>query len=307
MAATQGTLEGFRAAALRVGVTGALRTAAVGTEVAENFKTKYDPTIHINRGYLSPDGVAINFDEDSNEFIPWQEMAAIRRDITKAVKSIKVTLWQFTRDNAGFFFGVPGGRIKVDPEDGSWHFDEGGVPEFEHEQVIVDVVDGTKAMRVTLLDAQVTEREGLVIKRDEAIGLTITLTGYPAGPEYASQGLEGKTARWLFSSSWDGSGATGSTSSSTDGVAPLVVQTAALLDGTVGESYTVALAALGGEAPYTWTLGEGSTLPDGLDLVDGQVTGTPTAEGAATVTLVVTDSAGNTAERTLTVTINPAG
>ena len=109
--AEQATLEGFEAAALRVGVTGALRTAAIGTKVMTDFKEKYDTSIYLNRGYISPDGVEISFDEDTNEFIPWQEALPIRRDITKSVKAIKVTLWQFTRDNASLYFGVPGGQI----------------------------------------------------------------------------------------------------------------------------------------------------------------------------------------------------
>lgn len=206
--AEQATLEGFNAAALRVGVTGAMRTAPLGTEVQKDFSKKYDTETYLNRGYLSPDGVAIEFDEDTNELIPWQEMVAIRRDITKSVKTIQVTLWQFTKENAELYFGVPGGTIVVN-EDGSWYLDEEGVPEFEHQQVVLDVVDGNKAMKLTMLDAQVTERSGMTIKRDEAIGLQVTLSGYPAGVEYAEQGLEGVTNRWIFSASWDGSGATG--------------------------------------------------------------------------------------------------
>lgn len=205
--AEQATLEGFNAAALRVGVTGALRSAPLGTEPRTDFTTKYDTDVYHNWGYLSPDGISIEFDEDTNEYIPWQEMVAVRRDITKSVKNIQVTLWQFTRDNAARFFGVPGGDVTVN-EDGTWGFDEEGVPEFMHEQVILDIVDGNRAAKLTLFDAQITARSGLTIKRDDAIGLQITLSSFPAGSEYAAE-LQGKTTRWLFSENWDGSGATG--------------------------------------------------------------------------------------------------
>lgn len=214
--AEQATLEGFNARALRVGVTGAFRTAPLGTPVPDGFDGTYDTDVYTNHGYLSPDGVAVNFDESTNEYIPWQEMVAIRRDLTQAVKSIQVTLWQFTKDNAELYFGVPGGTI-VTNEDGSWYFDERGVPEFEHRQSIIDVLDGDRAAKLILLDAQVSERSGMTIQREEALGLQLTLTGYPGGIEYADQGLQGVTNRWLFSSSWDGSGATGPVNGGDDG------------------------------------------------------------------------------------------
>lgn len=301
--ATQDTLSGFRAAALRVGVTGALRTAEMGTEVANDFSKKYDPTIHINRGYLSPDGVAINFDDESNEFIPWQEVNPIRTDMTRSVKSVQVTLWEFTRDNAAMYFGVPGGNIVVNA-DGSWYFDEGDAPEFENQQVILDVVDGDKAMKLTLLNAKISERSGMTIQRGEAIGLQVTFTSYPGGEDYAAQGLERKTARWLFSSEWDGSGARGGVSSTADGVAPLRIQTAALPDATVGEAYgPVPLAALGGTAPYQWDVEDGA-LPPGITLDPaGTISGTPTADGTYSVNLAVMDNDTLTATKPLTIRV----
>lgn len=304
--AEQATLEGFEAAALRVGVTGALRTAAIGTKVMTDFKEKYDTSIYLNRGYISPDGVEISFDEDTNEFIPWQEALPIRRDITKSVKAIKVTLWQFTRDNASLYFGVPGGQIKVN-DDGSWYFDEGNLPEFEHQQCVLDVVDGDKAMRITLLDAQVTGRSGMTFKREDAIGLEITLTGFPAGKEYADQQLSGKTARWLFSAGWDGSGAKGATSSSDDGAVPLKVQTQQLPAGTNGQEYSVTLAALGGEAPYNWSVDGTPALPAGLSLNrDGKITGTPTAASTTEITFKVEDGKKRTATQKLQLVVNDA-
>lgn len=230
--AEQSALEGFKAAAARVGVTGAMRVAPLGTKPKTDLKSKYDTDTYRNLGYLSPDGVTINFDESTQEYIPWQEMTAIRRDITQSVKTVQVTLWQFTKENAAMYFGVPGGQIVVNEEDDTWYFDEGGVPEFEHQQVILDVIDNNKAMRLTMYDAQVTERSGLTIKRDEMIGLQITLSGYPAGPEYASAGedgksLEGKTNRWLFSNSWSADGPGDDVNGGDDGDSPSEGQTLA--------------------------------------------------------------------------------
>jgi hypothetical protein len=90
---------------------------------------------------------------------------------------------------------------------------------------------------------------------------------------------------------------------------PLSISTSSLPTGEVGASYSGALTAAGGTAPYHWALASG-TLPAGLTLAaSGTITGTPTAAANATsIGIQVTDSASTaqTATRTLSVSIAPA-
>ena len=69
--------------------------------------------------------------------------------------------------------------------------------------------------------------------------------------------------------------------------APLSVTTSSLNSGTVGQSYSTPLAAVGGTGPYTFTV---SGLPNGLGVSGSQITGTPTAAFSGNVTITVTDS-----------------
>ncbi len=76
-----------------------------------------------------------------------------------------------------------------------------------------------------------------------------------------------------------------------------------------GRSYTTTLTAVGGRAPYTWAL-VNSSLPAGLQLnpATGLITGTTNvAEGTFPQNVVVTDSRGRVARRTLpfAVTVPP--
>lgn len=295
-------LAGFNAKAARVGVTGAVRRAPLGTDtpiLGPNFS--YDDGF-TNLGYLSPDGVEIAFEEDTTEFIPWQELSAIRQDITKSAKTIKVTLWQFNRGNAELYFGLAGGSVKVDDTTGNWSFYEDAVPTFERSLFSLDVVDGDAAMRLVAFEAQVTARDSIVLKRDEMIGLSVTLTLYPANSTDYSAPEQGKTAFWQFSKSWGGE----VESSSTDGSSPLTITTTALPAGTVGTAYSTTLQRDGGKSPYSWEITSG-TLPAGLSLAaSGAITGTPTAAGESTVTVRVKDGANLVASKQLTVTIaNP--
>lgn len=89
---------------------------------------------------------------------------------------------------------------------------------------------------------------------------------------------------------------------------PLAITTPATLPaGTEGTAYSQTLAATGGTAPYTWSIGSGA-LPAGLGLSNsGVISGTPTADGTFTFAVVVTDTVPKTATVTFTLTINPAG
>lgn len=295
-------VTGFNSKAARVGVTGAIRKAPLGTatpilgpdfEYSEEFE---------NLGYLSPDGVEIAFDEDTQEFIPWQELSAIRQDITKSAKTIKVTLWQFTKGNAELYFGLASGTVKTDENTGVWSFYEDAVPTFERGLFSLDVVDGDAAMRLVTFEAQVTARDSVVLKRDEMIGLTVTLTIYPANSSDYESPVAGKTAYWQFTDTWGGAAKT----STTDGSTALAITTVSLPSGTVGTEYSATLTADGGEGPYTWSVTDGA-LPDGLTLAPGgAITGTPTAEGESSVTVRVADANSLFASKALTITVvNP--
>ncbi len=85
------------------------------------------------------------------------------------------------------------------------------------------------------------------------------------------------------------------------------VTTSTLPSGAIGAPYSQTLAATGGLGGYTWSITSG-TLQTGLTLnsATGQISGTPTAGGAATITFRATDSGSNFGAGTLTLTIASA-
>ena len=83
-------------------------------------------------------------------------------------------------------------------------------------------------------------------------------------------------------------------------------------DGLPYESWTAdgkkpyfKLRAAGGRAPYTYAVISGR-LPEGLSLSqDGKLAGTAVNEGTSSFTVRVTDAAGNSADKELSMTVNP--
>jgi len=88
------------------------------------------------------------------------------------------------------------------------------------------------------------------------------------------------------------------------------VTPATLPEGQAGVNYTeVPLAASGGKAPYTYVLKTGSTLPSGLTLSAGKISGMPRVAGTFKFTIIASDSqtpVKSTAEREFTLVIKPA-
>ncbi|HSB10862.1 MAG TPA: putative Ig domain-containing protein [Blastocatellia bacterium] len=78
-----------------------------------------------------------------------------------------------------------------------------------------------------------------------------------------------------------------------------------LAGGSVGTSYSRTLSALGGTAPYTWSVVAGlGSLPGGLSLSGaGVISGTPSAAGTFSFTIRANDSAAGSAQKAFSITI----
>ena len=74
-------------------------------------------------------------------------------------------------------------------------------------------------------------------------------------------------------------------------------------NGQVGVTYSAQFGATGGAAPYTFSAGG---LPPGVQLSGASLGGTPTAAGAFTVAVTVTDSTGANASASFAVEVAPA-
>ncbi|MGA2174885.1 MAG: choice-of-anchor tandem repeat GloVer-containing protein [Verrucomicrobiota bacterium] len=89
---------------------------------------------------------------------------------------------------------------------------------------------------------------------------------------------------------------------------PLQVTTASLPNATQGVFYNQQLQASGGQPPYAWSLTPGSgSLPTGLSLAtNGVISGAPALHGTFYFYVRVADAASATADRVLSLALQPA-
>lgn len=96
-------------------------------------------------------------------------------------------------------------------------------------------------------------------------------------------------------------GTTEDTADQTIGYAPPLSINGTLADATQNQSYTAVLHT-GGRGPYTVTQTSG-TMPAGLSVSAGSITGYPTGSGPATLGFTVTDADGRSDSKTVSFTI----
>lgn len=199
------TIDGFKAEAARVGVTGRIDIAALAAVLPHDMSNLITTGsgAYTNLGYISDDGVTENRDEDNQEFVPWQENTSIRYEITKSVTTFEFTLWQSTLATAGFYYGVSAADMFKNA-DGSVFFDEKGKPDVTQHKLVLTVVDGSRARRTCLAAAQVTERGEITYKSDEMIGYNVTVTGFPGAT--GTEDEDDIACRRIFMEGWETTG-----------------------------------------------------------------------------------------------------
>ncbi|HJQ68817.1 MAG TPA: putative Ig domain-containing protein, partial [Blastocatellia bacterium] len=86
----------------------------------------------------------------------------------------------------------------------------------------------------------------------------------------------------------------------------LALNTESLPDGVLGQDYSQALRATGGNTPYRWEIVRGR-LPDGLQMTEaGVIEGKPTAVGEQEFEIRISDQTGQSLSRELSIEIDPA-
>ncbi|MGW2228285.1 phage tail tube protein [Streptomyces formicae] len=129
-------------------------------------------------GAISDDGLTYGFDEDSQEFTPWGLTSPFRTQITKSVRTFKVTLWETARVAVqSVMYRLP--AAELEPVGGLTSFAETASPVPDRRAWWFLVMDGDTAKGFYVPQGEVSDRSDVTFKQDEMSGYEITVTAYP--------------------------------------------------------------------------------------------------------------------------------
>ena len=141
-------------------------------------------------GYISQDGVVEARDRSTNNIVAWQNSDVVRVVTTEASITVEFTMIETNLNSLALFYGA-----EVEAADSSIEI----VPRASggRRAIVVDYQDGDdKHVRLYLPNAEVTAVTGPTLSAGDAVGMGVTITGYPQ-----SFG-EGETATSYSAKKW---------------------------------------------------------------------------------------------------------
>lgn len=162
----------------QVGANGGGWTAVLGTPAPATPLTQpLDPWAPL--GCISDDGLTQGFDEDSQEYTPWGFTSPIRTQITKSLRTFKLTVWETSRTTVqSLQYRIP--IEDLAPASGLTSFSETASPTPDRRAFWFVVLDGDNTSRGFYVpEGEISDRSDVTHKQDEMAGFEWTITAYP--------------------------------------------------------------------------------------------------------------------------------
>ena len=161
-----------------VGANGAIWVADAGTTSPATPTTQpASPWLPI--GAISNDGLTQGFSEDSQQFTPWGLTSPFRTQITKSLRTFKLTAWETTREIVqSLQYRLP--VASLDPVSGAVAFAETASPSPDRRAFYLLILDGSAISRSLYVpQGEITDRSDVTHKQDAMAGFQWTITAYP--------------------------------------------------------------------------------------------------------------------------------
>lgn len=164
----------LQSAAVRVGITGELNVAPVGTAAPTSSVSALNAAF-VGLGYVNEDGVTESYEDTIEDIIAWQNATVVRSTTTESKATLQLTLIETKGEVLELFH--KGSTVEAVGA-GQWKIDVLAA-QADPRAFVLDVVDGAKHIRISVPNGEVTERGEIVYANGEAIGYNVTITCYP--------------------------------------------------------------------------------------------------------------------------------
>ena len=158
----------------RVGITGAIRRAPIGTTAPTDAVSPLDAAFG-DLGYISDEGVNLSFEDSVENKFAWQSATLIRSITSESVTALNFSMLEWKGNNLEYFFR---GSTMVEVAADNFRLDGGPITADPH-MLVADIVDGTRAIRWLFGNAEVVARGEISITNSDLMMLPVTLNFYP--------------------------------------------------------------------------------------------------------------------------------
>jgi hypothetical protein len=155
---------------VRVGVTGHIYKAPVGTDMPDDVEEL--DTAWVELGYTET-GPSTSVDTSKESFTPWQALSPVRETITGQVITASFNLWQRNADSLKLAWG--GGTVTAGTGDVRV-FTPPPVPTINEGAFIFEVIDGDIIDRYCIARASASLDGEVAFAKDSVSGFQIALT-----------------------------------------------------------------------------------------------------------------------------------
>ena len=167
---------------VRVGLDGNIYMAPTGTAAPTDLTTAW-AAAWADLGYMSEDGVNLEFSTDVEDINAWQALSPVRRVLTGVSMTLGFTAIELKTKTVTAYF--PGATM-TDVSGTVHRLDIPSSPGPQEMAFGLEWRDGSITNRLVIPRGEITERGAISLQRGEAVGLEMTISAYASSaPEIA--------------------------------------------------------------------------------------------------------------------------
>lgn len=168
---------------VRVGLNGNIYLASTGTTAPTDLDTAWGAGWS-DLGYLSEDGVSMEYSTDTEDINAWQSLSPVRKVLTSVDMTLGFTAIELKTSTITLYF--PGSTM-TDVSGTVHQLAIPSAPTPDERAIGLEWIDGTIKNRLIIPRGEVTERGAITIGRSDAVGLEMTISAYAtSAPELAT-------------------------------------------------------------------------------------------------------------------------
>ncbi|MBK3572586.1 hypothetical protein JHN63_01855 [Streptomyces sp. MBT65] len=169
---------------VRAALNGSIFMAPKGTTAPADLTAPWDAA-WVDLGYMSDDGVSMEYSTDVEDINAWQSLSPVRRILTSVDMTLGFTAIELKARTVTAFF--PGATISEVVADTVYRLDIPAAPGPQEFAFGLEWVDGSIVNRLVIPRGEITDRGTITLGRSAAVGLEMTVSAYASSaPEIAT-------------------------------------------------------------------------------------------------------------------------